>query len=67
MPQELKEKWRAEAQRHGFEFFGLVDAAELAKVPFPPHRCLYTPYGFCPKLKALLFSGCMSGTICLML
>jgi len=57
MSQELKEKWRAEAQRHGFEFFGLVDAAELAKVPFPPHRCLYTPYGFLPEAKSVIVLG----------
>ena len=34
MSLEFKEKCRTEALNHGFEFFGVVDAAELAKVPF---------------------------------
>ncbi len=33
---KLKEKLRIEGLNEGFEFFGLADAAELAKVPFPP-------------------------------
>ena len=57
MSQELKEKWRAEALSHGFEFFGVVNAAELAKVPFPPHRCLDTPYGFLPGAKSVIVLG----------
>lgn len=57
MSQELKEKWRAEALSHDFEFFGVVDAAELAKVPFPPHRCLDTPYGFLPEAKSVIVLG----------
>ena len=57
MSQELKEKWRAEALSHGFEFFGVVNAAELAKVPFPPHRGLDTPYGFLPGAKSVIVLG----------
>ena len=57
MSQELKEKWRAEALSHDFEFFGVVSATELAKVPFPPHRCLDTPYGFLPEAKSVLVLG----------
>ena len=66
MSEEFKEKLRAEALSNGFEFFGVVDAAELAKVPFPPNRCLDTPYGFYPKPKALLFWGGTSGILYLM-
>ncbi len=57
MSQKLKDKLRAEALSNGFEFFGVVDAAELAKVPFPPNRCLDTPYGFLPEAKSVIVLG----------
>ncbi len=57
MSEELKEKWRAEAGGQGLEFFGVADAAELAKVPFPPHRLLDTPYGFLPDAKSIIVLG----------
>jgi len=55
--QELKERLRTEGLNEGFEFFGVVDAAELAKVPFPPHRCLDTPQGFLPEAKSVAVFG----------
>ncbi len=57
MSQELKEKLRAEGLNEGFDFFGVVDAAELAKAPFPPHRCLDTPQGFLPEAKSVAVFG----------
>ncbi|KAF5029018.1 Epoxyqueuosine reductase [anaerobic digester metagenome] len=57
MSKELKEQWRMEAKVHGFEFFGVVEATELAKVPFPPHRGLDTPHGFLPQAKSVIVLG----------
>ena len=57
MSQELKEKLKTEGQNEGFEFFGVVGAAELAQVPFPPHRCLDTPQGFLPEAKSVVVFG----------
>ncbi len=57
MSQELKEKLRAEGLNEGFEFFGVVGAAELAKVPFPPHRSLDTPQGFLSEAKSVAVFG----------
>ena len=57
MSREFKEKCRAEALNHGFEFFGVVDAIELAKVPFPPHRCLDIPQGFLSEAKSVIVLG----------
>jgi hypothetical protein len=48
---ELKTRLRAEAADHGFEFFGVVDAAKLAAVPFPPNRRLAVPGGSLPEPK----------------
>lgn len=53
----MKERWRADAREHGFEFFGVVDAEELAMVPFPPHRCLDTPAGFLPGARSVIVLG----------
>lgn len=53
----LKEAWREEAKAHGFEFFGVVDAARLAEVPFPPHRCLDVPSGFLPGARSVIVLG----------
>lgn len=57
MTNELKQQWREEASVHGFEFFGVVDAAKLAEIPFPPNRCLDTPQGFLPEAKSVIVLG----------
>jgi hypothetical protein len=53
----LKEEWRAASAEHGFEFFGVVDAAKLAEVPFPPNRCLDVPEGFLLGAKSVIVVG----------
>jgi len=57
MSLEFKEKCRTEALNHGFEFFGVIDAAELAKVPFPPHRSLDIPYSYLPEARSVIVLG----------
>ncbi len=57
MSPDLKERLRAEAADHGFEFFGVVDAEKLAAVPFPPHRCLEVPNGFLDGAKSVIVLG----------
>jgi epoxyqueuosine reductase len=57
MSQELKGRLRIQGLNEGFEFFGVADAAKLAEVPFPPHRCLDTPYGFLPEAKSVIVLG----------
>ena len=57
MSQELKDRLRIQGLNEGLEFFGVADAAELAKVPFPPHRCLDTPRGFLPEAKSVVVFG----------
>lgn len=57
MSAELKEQLRSAAQEQGFELFGVVDAEELAKVPFPPNRCLETPDGFLPGARSVIVLG----------
>lgn len=57
MSKELKQQWIEEAKSHGFEFFGVVDAAKLAEIPFPPHRCLDIPQGFMPEAKSVIVLG----------
>jgi epoxyqueuosine reductase len=54
---DLKEQLRSQAGEHGFEFFGVVDADELAKVPFPPNRCLEVPGGFLPEARSVIVLG----------
>ncbi len=56
-PAALKEAWRAAAADHGFEFFGVVSAEELAKVPFPPNRCLDVPEGFLEGARSVIVMG----------
>ncbi|MFA4965950.1 MAG: 4Fe-4S binding protein, partial [Thermoleophilia bacterium] len=53
----MKEHLRAEAESHGFELFGVVDAERLAEVPFPPHRCLDVPSGFLDDAKRVIVLG----------
>jgi len=53
----LKEKWRADAAEHGFELFGVVEAARLAEVPFPPNRCLDVPEGFLAGAQSVIVMG----------
>ena len=57
MTQELKDRLREEAATHGFELFGVVEAAKLAEVPFPPNRCLDVPDGFLPGAKSVIVMG----------
>lgn len=57
MSKDLKERWKVEAQTHGFEFFGVVNADQLAEIPFPPHRCLDKPQGFLPEAKSVIILG----------
>lgn len=57
MSKELKEELKGKAADEGLEFFGVVDAAELAKVPFPGHRLLDTPYGYMPDAKSVIIVG----------
>jgi epoxyqueuosine reductase len=54
---ELKERWRADAAEHGFELFGVVEAARLAEAPFPPNRCLDVPEGFLPGAQSVIVVG----------
>ena len=56
-PATLKEAWRAAAADHGFELFGVVAADELAKVPFPPNRCLDVPEGFLAGARSVIVMG----------
>ena len=56
-PAAMKEAWRAAAADHGFELFGVVSADELAKVPFPPNRCLDVPDGFLPGARSVIVMG----------
>ncbi len=57
MSLDLKERLRAEAAGHGFEFYGVVAAGKLAEVPFPPHRCLDVPSGFLPGARSVIVLG----------
>ena len=57
MPTELKELLKETAADHGFEFFGVVDARELAQVPFPPHRCLDVPESFLLGARSVIVLG----------
>ena len=54
---ELKESLRQDAAGHGFELFGVVEAAELARVSFPPNRCLDVPEGFLQGVESVIVLG----------
>ena len=57
MSAELKQLLKDTAAGHGFELFGVVDARELAQVPFPPHRCLDVPEGFLSGARSVIVLG----------
>ena len=56
-PTVLKERLGAAAAGQGFEFFGVVDAEELASVPFPPNRCLDVPAGLLSGARSVIVLG----------
>ena len=57
MSEEFKETCRTKASSCGFEFFGVVDATELARVQLPPHRGLRSPHSLLVEARSVIILG----------
>jgi len=57
MSEEFKGTCRIKASSCGFEFFGVVEATELAKVELPPHRGLRSPHSLLEEAKSVVVLG----------